>query len=47
MPCGFSKAGLPLGFQIVGRPFGEATVLRVGRAYEDATNGSRRQPPLE
>ena len=47
VPCGFSKAGLPLGFQIVGRPFAEAIVLRVGRAYEDATSGSRRQSPLD
>jgi len=47
VPCGFSKAGLPLGFQIVGRPFAEAMVLRVGRAYEDATSGHRRQPPLD
>jgi aspartyl-tRNA(Asn)/glutamyl-tRNA(Gln) amidotransferase subunit A len=47
VPCGFSKAGLPLGFQIVGRPFAEAMVLRVGRAYEEATSGSRRQPPLD
>src|SRR5262245_1495960 len=46
VPCGFSKAGLPLGFQIVGRPFAEAMVLRVGRAYEDATSTNRRYPPL-
>ncbi len=31
VPCGFSSAGLPLAFQIVGRPFDEATVLRLGR----------------
>src|SRR5881409_2533595 len=36
VPCGFSRVGLPLAFQIVGRPFAEATVLRVGHAYEQA-----------
>jgi aspartyl-tRNA(Asn)/glutamyl-tRNA(Gln) amidotransferase subunit A len=44
VPCGFSAAGLPLAFQIVGRPFDEATVLRAGRAYEEAAGWSRRRP---
>jgi aspartyl-tRNA(Asn)/glutamyl-tRNA(Gln) amidotransferase subunit A len=35
-PCGFSARGLPLGLQIVGRPFDEALILRVGAALEDA-----------
>jgi aspartyl-tRNA(Asn)/glutamyl-tRNA(Gln) amidotransferase subunit A len=47
VPCGFSRAGLPLALQIVGRPFAEATVLRVGRAYERATDWHRRRPPLD
>jgi aspartyl-tRNA(Asn)/glutamyl-tRNA(Gln) amidotransferase subunit A len=34
VPCGLSRGGLPLAFQIVGRPFDEATVLRLGQAYE-------------
>jgi aspartyl-tRNA(Asn)/glutamyl-tRNA(Gln) amidotransferase subunit A len=34
VPCGLSRDGLPLAFQIVGRPFDEATVLRLGHAYE-------------
>jgi aspartyl-tRNA(Asn)/glutamyl-tRNA(Gln) amidotransferase subunit A len=46
MPCGFSSAGLPLGFQMVGRPFDEATVLRVGAGYERATEWGRRRPAL-
>jgi aspartyl-tRNA(Asn)/glutamyl-tRNA(Gln) amidotransferase subunit A len=46
IPCGFSSAGLPLGLQIIGKPFGEALVLRVGAALEDATDYHRRQPPL-
>lgn len=44
VPVGFSKAGLPLGMQIVGRPFSEALVYRVGHAYEQATEWTRRHP---
>ena len=44
MPCGFDAAGLPLGMQIVGRPFEEHLVLRVGAALEDATDFHRRRP---
>ena len=36
VPCGFTQAGLPVGLQIVGRPFDESTVLRVADAYERA-----------
>jgi len=46
VPCGFSSAGLPIGFQIIGKPFSEATVLRVAHAYQDATEWHRRKPPL-
>jgi len=46
VPCGFSAAGLPIGLQLVGRPFDEATVLRVGHAYEQAAGWWRRRPPL-
>jgi len=46
IPCGFSGNGLPLGVQIIGKPFDEALVLRVGAALEDATNFHRREPPL-
>ena len=45
VPAGFSSEGLPLAFQIVGRPFAEALVLRVGRAYEAATDWHTRRPP--
>jgi aspartyl-tRNA(Asn)/glutamyl-tRNA(Gln) amidotransferase subunit A len=34
VPCGFDGQGLPIGLQIAGRPFDEATVLRVAHAYE-------------
>jgi aspartyl-tRNA(Asn)/glutamyl-tRNA(Gln) amidotransferase subunit A len=43
---GFDKAGLPLSLQIAGRPFDEATVLRIGRAYEKATPWRERRPIL-
>ncbi|MGH8621972.1 MAG: amidase, partial [Burkholderiales bacterium] len=46
VPVGFSKAGLPLGMQIVGKPFSEALVYRVGHAYEQATEWVRSHPVL-
>ena len=44
---GFSKSGLPLAMQVVGRPFDEPTVLRVADAYEKATPWRGRRPALE
>jgi aspartyl-tRNA(Asn)/glutamyl-tRNA(Gln) amidotransferase subunit A len=38
---------LPLGFQIAGRPFDDATVLRIGHAYERATSWGERRPRLD
>jgi len=46
VPCGFSSEGLPLGMQLAGRPFDEATVLRAAHAYEQATDWHTRRPPL-
>jgi aspartyl-tRNA(Asn)/glutamyl-tRNA(Gln) amidotransferase subunit A len=46
LPCGFSRAGLPLAFQLVGRPFDEATVLRLGHAYQRVTDWHTRDPAL-
>ena len=46
LPCGFDRRGLPIGLQIVGRPFDEEAVLRAGHAYERATDWHRRVPPL-
>ena len=43
---GFSARGLPLGMQLMGRPFGEATLLRIGHAYEQATEWHTRSPEL-
>ena len=44
VPMGFAAAGLPLSFQIAGRPFEDATVLRVGDAYQQATDWHLRIP---
>jgi len=46
VPCGFSAAGLPLSLQIIGRRFEDATVLRVGHAYEQATTWHTQRPPI-
>jgi aspartyl-tRNA(Asn)/glutamyl-tRNA(Gln) amidotransferase subunit A len=43
---GYTSDGLPIGLQIVGRPFEDATVLRVGHAYERACPWRERRPPL-
>ncbi|MDB5866479.1 MAG: gatA 2 [Betaproteobacteria bacterium] len=45
LPVGYGD-GLPLGMQIIGRPFDDATVLRVGHAYQRVTDWHLRQPPL-
>lgn len=47
VPCGFSKTGLPLSLQLVGRAFGEATILRLGHAYEQAAGWYQRRPVVE
>jgi aspartyl-tRNA(Asn)/glutamyl-tRNA(Gln) amidotransferase subunit A len=46
LPCGFSASGLPLSLQLAGRPFEEATVLRAGHAYEQATPWHTRHPSV-
>lgn len=46
LPCGFNREGLPLGLQIIGRPFDEALLFRVAAALEDATDFHRRKPAL-
>lgn len=45
-PMGFSREGMPLSLQVVGRPWCEGTVLRVAHAYEQATPEFRRHPDL-
>jgi aspartyl-tRNA(Asn)/glutamyl-tRNA(Gln) amidotransferase subunit A len=46
VPCGFTKSGLPIGLQVIGPALGEAAILRVARAYEDATRWRTRRPPI-
>jgi aspartyl-tRNA(Asn)/glutamyl-tRNA(Gln) amidotransferase subunit A len=46
LPNGFGRNGLPLGMQIVGRPFGETTILKIAHAYERATEWHTRRPRL-
>ena len=47
VPCGFSSDMLPIGLQIAGRPFEEATVLRAGHAYQQATDWHTWRPPTD
>ena len=46
VPCGFSLADMPIGLQLAGRPFDEATVLRAAHAFEQATDWHSRRPPV-
>ncbi|MBI2543973.1 MAG: Asp-tRNA(Asn)/Glu-tRNA(Gln) amidotransferase subunit GatA [Candidatus Rokubacteria bacterium] len=46
LPCGFTQSGLPIGLQLIGRPFDEATLLRAAYAYEQATPWHTRAPAL-
>jgi aspartyl-tRNA(Asn)/glutamyl-tRNA(Gln) amidotransferase subunit A len=46
IPCGLSKEGLPIGLQILGKPFDEEKVLRVAHAFQQATDWHQRRPPL-
>jgi aspartyl-tRNA(Asn)/glutamyl-tRNA(Gln) amidotransferase subunit A len=45
-PCGFTADGLPIGLQVIARPFAEATAIRVADAYERMTDWSARRPSL-
>jgi aspartyl-tRNA(Asn)/glutamyl-tRNA(Gln) amidotransferase subunit A len=46
LPCGFSKEGLPISLQIIGRGYEEPHILRIGWAYENATDWHKRRPAL-
>ena len=46
VPCGFTKAGLPIGAQIIGQPFREADLLAVAHAYEQAHDWKAKVPSL-
>lgn len=47
LPNGFTAGGLPTSLQIVGAGYDEATALRIGWAYQEATDWHRRTPPLD
>jgi aspartyl-tRNA(Asn)/glutamyl-tRNA(Gln) amidotransferase subunit A len=47
VPCGFSKAGLPVGLQISGPNLAEVNVLALAHAYQQATDWHKRRPPLD
>ena len=44
LPCGFSTNGLPIGLQLIGKPFDEATLLHTAHAFEQATEWHQRKP---
>ena len=46
VPCGFTKEKLPIGLQLIGRWWDEATVFRAARAYEQATDWHTSRPPV-
>jgi aspartyl-tRNA(Asn)/glutamyl-tRNA(Gln) amidotransferase subunit A len=46
IPCGFSKAGLPIGLQILGNHFDEATILKAAHAYEQSTSWHKERPVI-
>jgi len=45
LPCGFDSRGLPIGLQLVARPFAEGTLLAAGHRYQQETDWHRRMPP--
>ena len=47
LPAGFSADDLPIGVQLIGAPFGEGTLVRIGRGFQAAANWHRRQPVSE
>ena len=46
IPCGFSQSGLPIGMQIIGKPFSEPVLFRLARAYERATTWNEQHPAI-
>ncbi len=47
VPCGFTKnPKLPIGLQLLGKPFGEEALLKIAHAYEQSTNWRKEKPPI-
>jgi aspartyl-tRNA(Asn)/glutamyl-tRNA(Gln) amidotransferase subunit A len=46
VPCGFNKAGLPIAFQLIGRPFSEARLCNLGAAYQNTTDWHTHTPKI-
>jgi amidase len=46
LPCGYTREGLPVGIQIVGRHRDEWSILQMANAFEQTTKGNRRKPPV-
>ena len=46
LPCGFSQGSLPIGLQIIGRPFDEPGIIRIANNYEKSTDWHLRRPSL-
>jgi aspartyl-tRNA(Asn)/glutamyl-tRNA(Gln) amidotransferase subunit A len=46
LPCGFDGKGLPISLQLIGKPFGEDTLLQTAYAYEQATQWHTHKPPM-
>ena len=46
VPCGFTADGLPIGLQLIGRPFAESTVLSAAHTWEKTAGLVSRRPPL-
>jgi aspartyl-tRNA(Asn)/glutamyl-tRNA(Gln) amidotransferase subunit A len=47
LPCGLDAGGMPIGMQIIGRPFDEATILKVAHRYEQETEWHKKKPKME
>lgn len=46
IPCGFTDGALPVGLQLIGRPFDEAAIIRAAHAYESATEWHKKKPNI-
>ena len=47
LPCGFDKENMPIGMQLIGRPFEDGTILSAGNAYQGITDYHKKKPILD